>query len=93
MCITETVEKVKAKSSMDPKVKNLLKFLVETVLLPVVLLVALFKYFQVNDFFKAFGIITLAILVWRIGLAVYRRLILPGKKPQEFGKWAIVTGK
>lgn len=41
---------------------------------------------------KAVGAITLFIIVYRVWLSVYRRLIRSPKKPTSYGKWAIVTG-
>ena len=78
--------------AMDPKVRNLIIFLI-TNLGGVVLAFFLFvKFSGVKDYIWLLGFITLLVAVWRIGLSVYRRLILPAKKPLEFGKWAIVTG-
>ena len=38
------------------------------------------------------GLLTTLTIIIRLALSIYRRLILPAKKPLEFGKWAIVTG-
>ena len=79
--------------ALDPKVKNLIIFLV-TNLAPVIAGLYFFvKYSGITDKIKLFGVLVLLISAWRIGLSVYRRLIQPAKKPLEFGKWAIVTGE
>ena len=80
-------------AGIDPKVKNLIRFILQNVVLPVILFVLILKYFQITDYFRIFGIIVFLVALWRTILSVYRRVILPGKKPQDFGKWAIVTGK
>jgi 17beta-estradiol 17-dehydrogenase / very-long-chain 3-oxoacyl-CoA reductase len=38
------------------------------------------------------GVITLLIIVYRVALGIYRRLIRQPKKPTSYGKWAVVTG-
>jgi len=45
-----------------------------------------------DDAFRWIGLITVIISVWRISLSIYRRLILPAKKPKSYGRWAVVTG-
>jgi len=59
---------------------------------PLVVLVLIVKFIGVKDYIWLFGFLTLLLALWRVALSVYRRLILPAKKPLEFGKWAIVTG-
>ena len=44
------------------------------------------------DFFYWIGVATFLITIWRLLLTFYRRVILPSKKPLQYGKWAIVTG-
>jgi hypothetical protein len=78
---------------MDPKVRNLLVFLAKNVFAPTAVIVAVVYSGGVTDYFRLLGQITIALLLWRVGLSIYRRLILPSKKPLEFGKWAIVTGE
>jgi hypothetical protein len=78
---------------LDPKVRNLFIFLFKNLVVPLIPIVLLIKYIGVTDYFRLFGILTLALLVWKVGYTFYQRCILPAKKPQEFGKWAIVTGK
>eukprot|EP01032_Pedospumella_encystans_P027934 gene27934-31555_t len=41
---------------------------------------------------RVVGALTLFLIVYRVGLSVYRRLIRSPKKPTSYGKWAIVTG-
>jgi hypothetical protein len=78
--------------AIDPKVKNLIRF----ILLRVGAVVAIFYVFLLvtgfNDFYRIVGAISLMILSYRIGISVWRRLILPPKDVLEYGKWAIVTG-
>jgi 17beta-estradiol 17-dehydrogenase / very-long-chain 3-oxoacyl-CoA reductase len=38
------------------------------------------------------GLITVVVLFLKIGWAVYFKLIVPPKKPLQYGKWAIITG-
>lgn len=77
---------------MDPKVKNLIKFVITSFGGLVVVFFLFVRFAGVKDYVWLTGFITLLVAVWRIGLSVYRRLIMPAKKPLEFGKWAIVTG-
>jgi 17beta-estradiol 17-dehydrogenase / very-long-chain 3-oxoacyl-CoA reductase len=41
---------------------------------------------------KVVGALTIIIGLWRILLGMYRRLVRQPKKPESYGKWAIVTG-
>jgi len=50
------------------------------------------KCFGVTDYFRLTGQIVLVLLLWKAGTVFYRRVVLPAKKPLEYGKWAIVTG-
>lgn len=77
---------------LDPKVKNLLKFFVSSVVLPLAALFVAIAYFGITDYFRLIGQITIALLAWKAGATFYRRVLLPPKKPLEYGKWAIVTG-
>ena len=77
---------------MDPKVRNLLKFVVKNMIGPVVIFIVALRFFGISDYFRLFGQITLVILLWKAGYAFYQRVLLPAKKPKDFGKWAIVTG-
>lgn len=78
---------------MDPKVKNLLRFFFNNIVFPFGLVFGCIHYFNITDYYRFFGQAVLVFIVWRICLAIYRRMIVPAKKPREFGKWAIVTGK
>ena len=78
--------------AMDPKVKNLIKFVFTTLILPFISLFALLRYFGFTDYFRLIGIAAVAVATWRAGLSMYRRLWLKPKHCLEFGKWAIVTG-
>jgi hypothetical protein len=79
--------------ALDPKVKNLIIFMTQKVVIPLILFVVIIKAIGITDYWRLFGQITGAILLWRAGLSFYRRKILPPKNPLEMGKWAIVTGK
>jgi 17beta-estradiol 17-dehydrogenase / very-long-chain 3-oxoacyl-CoA reductase len=48
--------------------------------------------FSFNSVVHGVGVVTLLIIVYRVALGVYRRLIRQPKKPTSYGKWAIVTG-
>lgn len=72
--------------------KNLLKHLFFNIILPFILFLVLIKLLNISDYVYMIGLLTISIIVIRSGLSIYRRLILPAKKPLEFGKWAIVTG-
>lgn len=77
---------------MDPKVKNLIKFTLSTVVFPILVLIAIVKYFGINDYFRLFGILTLIVLIIRISYSIYHRMIVPPVNPLDLGKWAIITG-
>lgn len=47
---------------------------------------------NVDLIFRGIGYLTTLIVVYRVLLGVYRRLIRRPKKPTSYGKWAIVTG-
>ena len=78
--------------ALDPKVKNLIIFLVKNLAALVIALALFVKFSGVTDYIRLFGILVLLIGGWRIFLSIHRRLIQKPKKPLEFGKWAIVTG-
>ncbi len=78
---------------MDPKVKNLFRFFIANIILPLGVVVGCIRYFNISDYYRFFGQAVLVFFLWKICVAVYRRMIVPAKKPREFGKWAIVTGK
>ena len=46
----------------------------------------------VDLYFQYIGALVSVILVWRIFLSIYRRMIRHPKAPESYGKWAIVTG-
>lgn len=83
-----------SKGKLDPKVYNFLEFFVikggaAALTFYVVLKLGYkFGYDAVHVIFA----ITIAIILWRALLSIYRRVIKPAKKPLEYGKWAIVTG-
>mmetsp|Transcript_7554 Transcript_7554/g.8230 ORF Transcript_7554/g.8230 Transcript_7554/m.8230 type:complete len:330 (-) Transcript_7554:1446-2435(-) len=77
---------------MDPKVKNMLKYMAKNLALPLIAIVGAIKVFGITDYIRLLGQVALVIIVWRGGLSIYRRRIQPAKKPLEFGKWAIITG-
>jgi hypothetical protein len=78
--------------ALDPKVKNLIIFFVTKGGFTFFLLYLFVKFSGITDLVWLFGFLVLLVIAWRVSLSVYRRLILPAKKPLEFGKWAIVTG-
>lgn len=45
-----------------------------------------------DQILRVVGGITLVIIVYRVALSIYRRLIRAPKRPDSYGKWAIVTG-
>jgi len=78
--------------AIDPKVYNLFKFLT-TELFPVVFgIVAYIYIFKVTDYFRFLGQLTLVFGIFRALLHFYRRVLVPAKRPLDYGKWAIVTG-
>lgn len=79
--------------AIDPKVYNLFKFLT-TELFPVAFgIIAYIYIFKVVDYFRFLGQLTLAFGVFRASLHFYRRVLVSAKRPLDYGKWAIVTGK
>lgn len=82
----------RTRMKIDPKTKNLIKFL-GTRLAPFIAAVwAAIKFSGERDVIKIIGYTTLVIIIWRSALSIYRRLILPAKDPRSYGKWAVVTG-
>lgn len=77
---------------MDPKLKKFWIFLFKNILFPGAVIAALIIYFKVTDYVWLTGLSTIIIILWRIALSMYRRLILPTKHPKELGKWTIITG-
>jgi 17beta-estradiol 17-dehydrogenase / very-long-chain 3-oxoacyl-CoA reductase len=88
----KSVSAMQAIKSLDPKVKNVIKFLVMSIVGLSVLLYLFLKYSGESDPLRIIGIMTLLIAIWRTLLAIYRRILQPPKKPTSYGKWAIVTG-
>lgn len=79
--------------AIDPKVYNLIKFFT-TELFPVVFGIAAYIYFfKVTDYFRFLGQLTLSFGAFRASLQFYRRVLVRAKRPLDYGKWAIVTGK
>lgn len=77
---------------MDPKVKNLIKFIITRFGTLAVIIYGYFKYSGERDPVRFVGTVVLAVAAWRGSLSIYRRVIKPAKKPASYGKWAIVTG-
>ncbi len=77
---------------MDPKIKNLLIFVLKMLfgLVPGVFIFT--KVLHESDPLRIFAYIVLAVAACRVTLCFYRRVLLPGKHPLKYGKWAIVTG-
>jgi 17beta-estradiol 17-dehydrogenase / very-long-chain 3-oxoacyl-CoA reductase len=80
------------KRLLDPKVRNLLIFVVNRTIGAVVLVKGFLYVTGETDPARLFGLAVLAIIGWRVLLMLYRRLVVPGKHPLAYGKWAIVTG-
>lgn len=84
---------------MDPKVRNLLLFVV-----PRVAGLGAAGYLlhwlrrsnagllEQNPILNLVTLFLVIVVVWRVGLSVFRRLVLPPRSPMSYGKWAIVTG-
>eukprot|EP01038_Epipyxis_sp_PR26KG_P013243 gene13243-17749_t len=78
---------------MDPKVKNLIKFLLVRIgSISAVIAAVYYSLDETNRWLVLLAYVTLSIVVWRSLLSIYRRLILPAKRPLQYGRWAIVTG-
>ena len=90
---------------MDPKVRNLSLFVLPRVAglaLIVWSLVTALRHATASGLLAANGsvimflglqaVVVVVVLLWRVGLAVVRRLLVPPKSPLQYGKWAIVTG-
>lgn len=78
--------------AIDPKIKNLIKFFLTRFILPIATVVVVLRFWGATDYFRLLGQATLVVLGIKYGVAFYRRVLTPAKKPLEFGKWAIVTG-
>lgn len=78
---------------LDPKVRNMIKFMAQNLFIPVIVIVVFLRFAGIEDYFRLFGQTTLAFLVFKVLVAVYRRRVLPPKDYRKMGKWAIVTGK
>lgn len=78
--------------AIDPKVFNLFKFFLLRGGVLFCLGYAFPQVTGITDPYKIFTLAVLAVVVWRSLLSIYRRMILPAKKPTDYGKWAIVTG-
>ena len=76
---------------MDPKVKNLLIWVIQCLTG-----LSIYGWFHLtylsSDPLTAFAQFVLLIATWRALLSFYRRCILPPKHPRQYGKWAVVTG-
>lgn len=77
---------------MDPKLKNLLKHLSINVLLPSAAFILLIRLLNISDVEYIVGLLVIIVVTIRGFVSFYRRVILPAKRPLEFGKWAIITG-
>lgn len=77
---------------LDPKVRNLMIFLVTRGGSVAAFLYFVLKYSGETDPVKLVGWLTIAVLSWRMSLSMYRRLIQAPKDPLAYGKWGIVTG-
>jgi len=90
---------------MDPKVRNLSLFVLPRVAgLALIMwsLVTALRHAAASGLLAANGsvimflglqaVVVVVVLLWRVGLAIVRRLLVPPKRPLQYGKWAIVTG-
>ncbi len=77
---------------VDPKVKNLFIFVTTRLGSVVGFCYGFIWCTNERDPMRLVAYLTIGILVWRICLSIYRRLIVPAKEPLAYGKWAIVTG-
>ena len=77
---------------LDPKVRNLLIFVVNRIVGAGLLCYSFLYITGETEPVRLFGLAVLTIIAWRALLAVYRRILMPGKNPLAYGKWAIVTG-
>ncbi len=80
-------------SKLDPKSKNLIKFLFPRLAIVglLVYVVAFTNYIPGNSAEKVLFLIALVALV-RILLSIYRRLVQSAKPINKYGRWCIVTG-
>lgn len=78
---------------MDPKVKNMIKFIFQNLVLPLVTIFLLIRLMGITDYLRLLGQAVLAFCFFMVGLKVYRRMILAPKDPKAMGKWAVITGK
>jgi len=78
--------------AIDPKVYNLIKFIVLRGSVLFAVGYSIPHIFGIKNLLTIVGLIVSIAASWRIALSIYRRMIIPAKKPKEYGKWAIVTG-
>jgi 17beta-estradiol 17-dehydrogenase / very-long-chain 3-oxoacyl-CoA reductase len=91
---------------LDPKVYNLLKFIIFNMCLPIAALSYLYKYLSNSGLLadladrgifhgskiELIGLVFTIVTLYKTWLLVYRGFIIRGKKPESYGKWAIITG-
>lgn len=77
---------------LDPKVKNMIKFMFQNLILPLFGIVVFIRAIGIQDYYRLLGQTTLAFVLFQIGVRIYKRLVLPPKDFRKMGKWAIVTG-
>lgn len=77
---------------VDPKVRNLFIFVTTKLGGAAACVYGFIWYTQETDLMRLTAYLTLGVLLWRVLLSVYRRMIVPPKNPLAYGKWAIVTG-
>jgi len=91
---------------LDPKVFNLCKFIILNICLPIVTLSYLYKYMKSTGalnklsekgiFYgtkiEVIGLVFSIVTLYKTCLLIYRGFIIPAKKPEKYGKWAIITG-
>ena len=84
---------------VDPKVRNLALFVFPRVGVLAAagyglhwLLRSNVAFLAGNAYLNMATLVLLILVIWRTGLSLIRRLLLPARDPLSYGKWAIVTG-
>lgn len=78
--------------AIDPKVWNLFRFFIVRMIAVIAFFFVFIKVTGFKNTYEVVGAVSILLLIRRIAISVYRRLIIPAKDPLEYGKWAIVTG-
>jgi short-subunit dehydrogenase len=78
--------------AVDQKVWNLFRFVIIRLSVIAALFYVLIRVTGMSSFFEVVGVTVVLVLLYRFMLMLWRRSILPPKRPLAYGKWAIVTG-